>query len=107
MPFRLCGVADEGDRDAVRTSCTPTRPTMPDPADRSAGHGGSSRASRGRVSKAARNSVGIVGSSNVPTRGCNRFRRLPVRYERRSDIYEAFTSLVTSLITLNQIKRVC
>lgn len=37
----------------------------------------------------------------------NRFRRLPIRYERRSDIYEAFTSLAASLITLNQIKRFC
>ena len=33
----------------------------------------------------------------------NRFRRLPIRYERRADIYEAFTSL----IALNQIKRFC
>ncbi len=33
----------------------------------------------------------------------NRFRRLPVRYERRGAIHEAFTSL----ITLNQIKRLC
>ena len=37
----------------------------------------------------------------------NRFRRLPVRYERRADIYEAFTSLAASLITLNQIRRFC
>ena len=37
----------------------------------------------------------------------NRFRRLPIRYERRSDIYEAFTSLAASLITLKQIKRFC
>jgi transposase len=37
----------------------------------------------------------------------NRFRRLPIRYERRADIYEAFTSLAASLITLNQIKRFC
>jgi transposase len=37
----------------------------------------------------------------------NRFRRLPIRYERRSDIDEAFTSLAASLITLNQIKRFC
>ncbi len=35
----------------------------------------------------------------------NRTRRLPVRYERRADIYEAFTLLQASLITLNQIKR--
>jgi len=37
----------------------------------------------------------------------NRFRRLPVRFERRADIYEAFTSLAASLITFNQIKRFC
>ena len=37
----------------------------------------------------------------------NRFRRLPVRYERRADIYAAFTSLAASLITRNQIKRFC
>ena len=37
----------------------------------------------------------------------NSFRRLPIRYERRSDIYEAFTSLAASLITLNQIRRFC
>lgn len=37
----------------------------------------------------------------------NCFRRLPVRYERRADIYEAFTSLAASLITLNQIKQFC
>ena len=37
----------------------------------------------------------------------NRFRRLPVRYERRADIYEAFTNLAASLITLNQIRRFC
>jgi transposase len=37
----------------------------------------------------------------------NRFRRLPIRYERRADISKAFTSLAASLITLNQIKRFC
>ncbi len=37
----------------------------------------------------------------------NRFRRLPIRYERRADIFEAFTSLAASLITLNQIGRFC
>ena len=37
----------------------------------------------------------------------NSFRRLPIRYERRSDIYEAFTTLAASLITLNQIKQFC
>ncbi|PIK73969.1 IS5 family transposase [Methylobacterium frigidaeris] len=37
----------------------------------------------------------------------NRARRLPVRYERRADIYEAFTLIQASLITLNQIQRFC
>ena len=37
----------------------------------------------------------------------NRFRRLPIRHERRADIYEAFTTLAASLITLRQIKRFC
>jgi hypothetical protein len=32
---------------------------------------------------------------------------LPIRYEHRADIYQAFTSLAASLITLNQIKRFC
>ena len=35
----------------------------------------------------------------------NRFHRLPNRYERRADIYEAFTSIAASLVTLNQIRR--
>ncbi|GJE71707.1 hypothetical protein CHKEEEPN_3254 [Methylorubrum podarium] len=35
----------------------------------------------------------------------NRFRRLPIRSERRADIDEAFTSLAASLITLNPITR--
>ncbi|QDI83277.1 hypothetical protein E8E01_24110 [Methylorubrum populi] len=34
-------------------------------------------------------------------------RRLPVRYERRTDIYAAFTSLAASRVTLNQFKRFC
>jgi transposase len=37
----------------------------------------------------------------------NRFRRLPIRHERRADIYESFTTLAASLITLRQIKRFC
>ncbi|BCM86707.1 hypothetical protein mvi_52180 [Methylobacterium indicum] len=37
----------------------------------------------------------------------NRARRLPVRYERRADIYEAFTFLQASLITIRQIERFC
>ncbi|KMO33210.1 transposase, partial [Methylobacterium tarhaniae] len=36
-----------------------------------------------------------------------RARRLPIRYERRADIYEAFTVLQASLITLHQIERFC
>ena len=35
----------------------------------------------------------------------NRFRRLPIRYEPRADIYKAFISLAASLITINQIRR--
>ncbi|KMO19938.1 transposase [Methylobacterium indicum] len=35
----------------------------------------------------------------------NHARRLPVRYERHADIYEAFTFLQASLSTLRQIKR--
>jgi transposase len=37
----------------------------------------------------------------------NRFRRLPVRYERCADVFEAFTSLAASVSTFNQIKRFC
>ena len=37
----------------------------------------------------------------------DRFRRLSIRYEQRADIYEAFTCLAASLITLNQIKWFC
>jgi transposase len=37
----------------------------------------------------------------------NCFRRLPIRYERRIDIYQAFSTLAASLITLNQIRRFC
>ena len=37
----------------------------------------------------------------------NRCRRLPIRYERRDNIYEAFTSLAASLIALNQVRRFC
>ncbi len=37
----------------------------------------------------------------------NRFRRIPIRHERRSDIYEAFISLAASIITINQIIRFC
>ncbi|WP_211235905.1 transposase, partial [Roseomonas gilardii] len=36
----------------------------------------------------------------------NRFRRLIVRYKRRSDIHLAFTTLA-ALITLNHIKQFC
>ena len=37
----------------------------------------------------------------------NRFRRLRVRYERRSDIHLAFTKLVCALITFRAVKRFC
>ncbi|MCP1547273.1 hypothetical protein J2W76_000518 [Methylorubrum zatmanii] len=37
----------------------------------------------------------------------NEFRRLPVRDEPRTDIYQAFTGLAASLITLAQIRRFC
>ncbi len=37
----------------------------------------------------------------------SRARRLPDRYERRADIYGAFTVLRASLITVRQITRVC
>lgn len=35
------------------------------------------------------------------------FRRLPIRDERRSDIYNSFTSFAASLITINQIRYFC
>ena len=35
------------------------------------------------------------------------FRRLRIRYERRDDIYEAFTTLGEALVTLNQCRRFC
>ena len=35
----------------------------------------------------------------------NRFRRLKVRYERRSDIHEAFLKIACALICLNFIQR--
>jgi hypothetical protein len=37
----------------------------------------------------------------------DRCRRLPIRYERRANIYEASTRLAASLITLKQIRRFC
>lgn len=37
----------------------------------------------------------------------NRFRRLPIRYERRTDICQAFTTLAAAIITFNQIRRFC
>ena len=37
----------------------------------------------------------------------NRFRRLLVRYERRADIFLAFTTLGCALVCLNQIRRFC
>jgi transposase len=35
----------------------------------------------------------------------NRFRRLPIRYERRADIHEAFLQLGCALICLNYLDR--
>ena len=37
----------------------------------------------------------------------NRMRRLGVRYERRADIYQAFTTLGCALGCFNQIRRFC
>ena len=37
----------------------------------------------------------------------NRMRRLAVRYERRPDIYHAFTRLSCALVCLRQIRRFC
>ncbi|SFG34297.1 Transposase DDE domain-containing protein [Methylobacterium gossipiicola] len=76
---------------------------MPRRGARSAGRGGSSRAS---PEKAIESSEKLGRHRWVVERThawFNRFRRLPIRYERRADIYEAFTSL----ITLNQIRRFC
>jgi transposase len=50
----------------------------------------------------------VTPGSSVRTHAWfNRLRRLPIRYERRADIYGAFSSLAASRITLNQIKRFC
>jgi len=35
------------------------------------------------------------------------YRRLTIRYERRQDIHEAFTSLACSLVCVNAINRLC
>lgn len=37
----------------------------------------------------------------------SQFRRLAVRYERRQDIHEAFSSLACSLLCFNAIQRFC
>ncbi|MBI0539783.1 IS5 family transposase, partial [Roseomonas sp. KE2513] len=37
----------------------------------------------------------------------NRYRRLPVRYERRADIHLAFATLACALVCLNQVRRFC
>ena len=37
----------------------------------------------------------------------HQFRRLTVRYERRQDIHEAFSSLACSLLCFNAIQRFC
>lgn len=36
-----------------------------------------------------------------------RLRRLTVRYERRTDIHLAFTTLGCALVCLNQVRRFC
>ncbi|MBP2315901.1 IS5 family transposase [Azospirillum soli] len=36
-----------------------------------------------------------------------RFRRLTVRYERRADIHQAFSTLACALIAFKQIQRFC
>lgn len=65
-PLRSGGASD---RDAARTSFTPATPTMPDPVGTNAGYGGSCRASRKKVSRAARNLAVTDGRSNVLTPG--------------------------------------
>lgn len=37
----------------------------------------------------------------------NRFRRLRIRYERRSDMYEAFLTLAAALICLRRLTELC
>lgn len=37
----------------------------------------------------------------------SRFRRLTVRYERRADIHQAFSTLACAIIAFKQIKRFC
>ena len=37
----------------------------------------------------------------------NRFRRVPIRYDRQANIYQAVNALAASLITLRQIRRFC
>ncbi len=67
---------------------------------------GLSRASHAAGSRAARGWAGTGGWWSARTLG-SPLPSAAVRYERRADIYEAFTSLAASLITLNQIKRFC
>ena len=50
-------------------------------------------------------SASSAGLSNAPWRGCNRFRRLALRYERRADIHEAFLTLGYTLIIWRYLKR--
>ncbi len=57
--------------------------------------------------RAARNSVVTIGIVERTHAWFTRFRRLPIHYERRADIYEAFTSLAARIMTLNQIRRLC
>ncbi len=79
---------------------------MPEHGVGSAGHVGSHRGLPGAVSREVTGSGGIAGWSSAATPSST-VPRLPVRYERRADIYEAFTLLQASLITLRQIRRFC
>lgn len=80
---------------------TPTRPGALSYVDRSAGRAGSCHASPARASRAVRD-LGMPAWAVERTGAWfNHVRPLPVRYGRRADIDEAFTSL----ITLNPISR--
>lgn len=107
MPSRLCGAVDEGDRDSVPDKLHADKAYDARPRRREC-------RARGIVPRIARKGIEsreklgrhrwVVERTHA---WFNRFRRLPVRYERRADIYEAFTSLAASLVTHNQIKRFC
>ncbi len=92
---------------APPTSCTPTKPMMPRAGGRVPGAGDHAG---GLPDAASREVTGSGVHRWVVERShawFNRARRLPVRYERRADIYRGLHILQASLITLNQIKRFC